>query len=122
MSKNRTKPAKIPAAAAPKVQRQAADLHPAGATSLPFVLLSYQQDWLRDKADVAVWEKSRRIGASWTDAADSVLTSAAAVWFTAALGITAGVASPFLAGMALLLALLTLSRPLPPQPPNNPQS
>ena len=50
------------------------------------------------------------------------LTSAAAVWFTAALGITAGVASPFLAGMALLLALVTLSGPLPPQPPNNPQS
>jgi putative Mg2+ transporter-C (MgtC) family protein len=50
------------------------------------------------------------------------LTSAAVVWFTAALGITAGVASPFLAGMALLLALLTLSGPLPPQPPNKPQS
>lgn len=44
----------------------------------PAVLLKYQQDWVADQADVAVWEKSRRIGASWTDASDSVLTAAAA--------------------------------------------
>ncbi|MBS0367586.1 MAG: hypothetical protein JSS57_00130 [Proteobacteria bacterium] len=44
----------------------------------PAVLLKYQQDWVADQAEVAVWEKSRRIGASWTDASDSVLTAAAA--------------------------------------------
>ena len=49
------------------------------------------------------------------------LTSAAAVWFTAALGVTVAAASPFLAGMALLLALLTLSGHLP-QPPSKPAS
>lgn len=41
------------------------------------VLLKYQQDWIADQAEVAIWEKSRRIGASWTDAADSVLTAGA---------------------------------------------
>ena len=40
------------------------------------VLLSHQRDWVTDRADVAVWEKSRRIGASWCDASDSVLTAA----------------------------------------------
>jgi len=39
-------------------------------------LLSYQQAWVADRADVAIWEKSRRIGASWCDASDSVLTAA----------------------------------------------
>ena len=43
---------------------------------LPHVLLAYQKEWIADEADVAIWEKSRRIGASWTDAGDSVLTSA----------------------------------------------
>ena len=42
----------------------------------PAVLLTYQQRWLADQAPVKVWEKSRRIGASWGDAADSVLTAA----------------------------------------------
>ena len=40
------------------------------------VLLPYQQAWINDKSEVAVWEKSRRIGASWCDAADSALTAA----------------------------------------------
>ena len=40
------------------------------------ILLPYQQAWLNDKAEVSVWEKSRRIGASWCDAADSALTAA----------------------------------------------
>lgn len=47
------------------------------AASAPHVLLGYQREWVADKAEVAVWEKSRRIGASWCDAADSVLTAAA---------------------------------------------
>lgn len=42
----------------------------------PAVLLQYQQEWVSDNSPVAVWEKSRRIGASWCDASDSVLTSA----------------------------------------------
>ena len=44
----------------------------------PTVLLGYQQRWVADTADVAVWEKSRRIGASWCDASDAVLTAAPA--------------------------------------------
>jgi putative Mg2+ transporter-C (MgtC) family protein len=38
------------------------------------------------------------------------LTSAASIWFTAALGVTVAAASPVLAAVALLLALLVLSR------------
>lgn len=37
------------------------------------------------------------------------LTSAAAVWFTAALGVTVAAGSAFLAGSALVVALITLS-------------
>lgn len=47
------------------------------AAFTPDVLLSYQKDWVADTADVSVWEKSRRIGASWTDAGDSVLCASA---------------------------------------------
>lgn len=39
------------------------------------VLLAYQQEWVGDAAEVSVWEKSRRIGASWCDAAGAVLTA-----------------------------------------------
>jgi phage FluMu gp28-like protein len=42
----------------------------------PSVLLPYQQRWTADVSPVKVWEKSRRIGASWGDAADSVLLAA----------------------------------------------
>jgi phage FluMu gp28-like protein len=44
----------------------------------PAVLLRYQQEWVGDKAEVAAWEKSRRIGASWADSSASVLTSSEA--------------------------------------------
>lgn len=37
------------------------------------VLLPYQRDWAADPSPVKVWEKSRRIGASWGEAADSTL-------------------------------------------------
>lgn len=37
------------------------------------VLLGYQRAWAADQTPVKVWEKSRRIGASWGEAADSVL-------------------------------------------------
>ncbi|MCL4500449.1 MAG: hypothetical protein M1438_01170, partial [Deltaproteobacteria bacterium] len=42
----------------------------------PAVLLQYQQDWVKDQADVKVWEKSRRIGASWNEAAEDTLLAA----------------------------------------------
>jgi len=47
------------------------------AIAAPAVLLAHQQAWCADKADVALWEKSRRIGASWCDASDSVLEAGA---------------------------------------------
>ena len=37
------------------------------------------------------------------------LTSAASIWFTAALGVTVAASTPILAGAALVLALITLS-------------
>ena len=40
------------------------------------VLLPYQQAWGRDNSEVKVWEKSRRIGASYAEAALSVLEAA----------------------------------------------
>lgn len=39
------------------------------------MLLPYQQAWLADDSNVKVWEKSRRIGATWCEAADAVLTA-----------------------------------------------
>jgi phage FluMu gp28-like protein len=42
------------------------------------VLLTYQQKWAADKAPVKVCEKSRRVGLSWGEAADSALEAAAA--------------------------------------------
>jgi len=38
--------------------------------------LSYQQAWIDDRSPVKVWEKSRRIGASFCDAGDSALVAA----------------------------------------------
>jgi hypothetical protein len=34
------------------------------------VLLPYQQRWINDEADLKAWEKSRRIGADYTEAYD----------------------------------------------------
>jgi phage FluMu gp28-like protein len=41
------------------------------------ILLPYQVRWLADRAAVKVAEKSRRVGITWTEAADSALTAAA---------------------------------------------
>ena len=41
------------------------------------LLLGYQQRWINETAQFAVCEKSRRIGLSWADAAESVLHAAA---------------------------------------------
>jgi phage FluMu gp28-like protein len=40
------------------------------------ILLPYQQRWSKDAAPVKIWEKSRRIGASYSEAADNVLHAA----------------------------------------------
>lgn len=42
----------------------------------PMALLPYQQRWARDRAQVKVIEKSRRIGLSWGEAADTALLAA----------------------------------------------
>ena len=39
-------------------------------------LLPYQQEWIKDEAKVKVWEKSRRIGASYVEALAAVLEAA----------------------------------------------
>src|SRR5690606_32752417 len=39
-------------------------------------LLKYQQDWIADDSDLKVAEKSRRIGLTWAEASDNVLTAA----------------------------------------------
>jgi phage FluMu gp28-like protein len=43
----------------------------------PTVLLQYQQKWLADKAKVRVYEKSRRVGISWSTASEAALTASA---------------------------------------------
>jgi phage FluMu gp28-like protein len=40
------------------------------------ILLPYQKRWIEDAAAVKVWEKSRRIGASYVEALASVLEAA----------------------------------------------
>jgi phage FluMu gp28-like protein len=40
------------------------------------ILLPYQKAWIEDTAPVKVWEKSRRIGASYVEALASVLEAA----------------------------------------------
>lgn len=72
-------------AAKPKPARKATGL-PApkpivaavAATIAPAVLLKFQQSWAGCTDAVAIWEKSRRIGASWTTAADAVLVASEA--------------------------------------------
>lgn len=45
---------------------------------LPPLLMPYQAHWFSDTSQVMVWEKSRRIGATWADAAKSALQAARA--------------------------------------------
>lgn len=44
----------------------------------PMALLPYQQRWCADKSQVKVIEKSRRVGLSWAEAADTALLAASA--------------------------------------------
>lgn len=46
-------------------------------TAATALMLPYQAAWLEDRSQVKVAEKSRRVGLSWADAADSVLTASA---------------------------------------------
>lgn len=50
--------------------------------------LPYQIAWLKDKSQIKVWEKSRRIGATYVqayeDVSDVVLGNVPAVWFSSA--------------------------------------
>lgn len=52
------------------------------------VLLPYQQQWILDDSQVKIWEKSRRIGASWCEAFDDVSIACAEngqnVWYISA--------------------------------------
>ena len=41
------------------------------------ILLPYQKKWIEDTSEVKLWEKSRRIGASYVEALDSVLLASA---------------------------------------------
>ena len=41
------------------------------------VLLPYQRDWIADRSEIKLAEKSRRTGLTWAEAADAVLTAAA---------------------------------------------
>lgn len=50
----------------------------------PAVLLPYQQRWIRDPSPVKVYEKSRRIGATWATAAACILEASSGthdVWY-----------------------------------------
>ena len=42
------------------------------------ILMQYQVDWIADKSQVKIMEKSRRIGISYAEAADDVLYAARA--------------------------------------------
>lgn len=50
--------------------------------------LNYQREWLRDKSKIKLWEKSRRIGATYTqsyeDVDDAIKKAVPSVWFTSA--------------------------------------
>ncbi len=52
------------------------------------VLLPYQKKWVADDSKVKLWEKSRRIGASWSEAYDNVTIAAVEngqnVWYISA--------------------------------------
>ena len=43
---------------------------------VPVTMLPYQTAWMKDKTQVKVYEKSRRIGISWSEAADDALLAA----------------------------------------------
>ncbi len=64
----------------PKPSRNplAAALEGAGKFNPPAALLLYQQEWVADDSPLKIGEKSRRIGLTWAEASDNVLTAASA--------------------------------------------
>jgi len=54
----------------------------------PTVFLPYQERWLKDNSKIKIWEKSRRIGAtyvqSYEDVRDCVYRKVPSVWFSSA--------------------------------------
>lgn len=69
----------------PEIQALAKQADYDFARRAPGVMLPYQQRWIADKSQVKVHEKSRRVGLSWAEAADSALEAAASsgqdVWY-----------------------------------------
>ncbi|MCH8029067.1 MAG: hypothetical protein IH874_03950 [Candidatus Dadabacteria bacterium] len=70
-----------------RLQKAAAPgLPSAGLPSGDAIFLPYQRRWLGDSAPVKLWEKARRIGATYTqayeDVMDCVLGRVPAVWYT----------------------------------------
>ncbi len=59
--------------------------HVMAAFDPPAALLPYQQRWVSDRSPVKICEKSRRVGISWSEAADDALTAASSggmdVWY-----------------------------------------
>ena len=51
---------------------------PMPITAAPPVLLGYQRRWIDDPAPLKIAEKGRRVGLTWAEAADNVLSAAAA--------------------------------------------
>ncbi len=45
-------------------------------STVPAVLLTYQQDWVADTSPLKIGEKSRRVGLTWAEASDNALTAA----------------------------------------------
>lgn len=64
--------------ATPPTNPLAAELSSIGRADTPAVLLGYQQRWVADDSPLKVAEKSRRIGLTWAEASDNVLTASAA--------------------------------------------
>lgn len=69
---------------APAPSPPATDPEPA-PDSPPPALLPYQRRWIADRSPVKICEKSRRVGLSWSEAADDALTAASRngmdVWY-----------------------------------------
>ena len=53
--------------------KQISQVYPSALSRTPMALLPYQQRWCADTAQVKVCEKSRRIGLTWGEAADTAL-------------------------------------------------
>jgi len=93
----------------PQLNAPAGQAEPREART-PMALLPYQQAWARDKAPVKVIEKSRRIGLSWGEAADTALLAASANGMNAFyIGYMKEMAQEFIADCASFAAAYSLA-------------